>query len=136
MRIWDAKQGRGHGISNPIVMNIQPRSSHTSLIPVKNMRITFWGVRGTCPVFPAPHEVEGYTRQTACYTILRAAEDCARKMAKSGGKLSVEDVLEGPIAPGTIAAYQKKLGLPDFPVYGGETTCIEVETVEGNVIIL
>jgi phosphoribosyl 1,2-cyclic phosphodiesterase len=115
---------------------IHPRSSNTTLIPVRNMRVTFWGVRGTCPVFPAPHEVEEYTRQTACYTILKAAEDCARKAAGSGGKLSVEDVLEGPITAATIEAYQRKLGLPELPVYGGETTCVEVETAEGNVIIL
>jgi phosphoribosyl 1,2-cyclic phosphodiesterase len=115
---------------------IQPRSSNTALIPVRNMRITFWGVRGTCPVFPAPHEVEEYTRQTACYTIMRAAEDCARKAAQSGGRISVEDVLEGPLTAANVAAYQRKLGLPDLPVYGGETTCIEVETRDGHVIIL
>lgn len=119
-----------------MTMHMHPRASHTASIPVKNMRVTFWGVRGTCPVFPAPHEVEEYTRQTACSTILRAAEDCVRKAAKAGGKLSVEEILEGPIDAATVAAYQRKLGLPELPVYGGETTCVEVETAEGNVIIL
>ena len=30
---------------------------------------------------------------------------------------------------------QRRIGLPDLPLYGGDTTCIEVETSEGNKLI-
>ncbi|HYF51037.1 MAG TPA: hypothetical protein VEJ63_16610 [Planctomycetota bacterium] len=109
------------------------RSSSTSLEATGNLRITLWGTQGSCPVFPAPHEVEEYTRRIACYALARAMEDLATR--SKDGPVKVEDLLGGPISEKTVEAYQKKLGLPDVPVYGGETTCVEVETADGNILI-
>ena len=117
-------------------MSTQQRDGHTAMMPIKDMRITFWGVRGSCPNFPAPHEVEEFTRQVAVYSIVKALQDFAAKSQAAGGHVTIEDLLGGPMTQGSMEAYQKKLGLPDLPIYGGETTCIEVETSDGEVIIL
>ncbi len=109
------------------------RSSRTSLQALKALRITQWGVQGSCPIFPMPKEVHEYSRRIAVFALARAIEDMAKK-AKSG-KCSVEDLLGGPPTAENIEKYQQELGLPDVPVYGGETTCIEVETIDGNVLI-
>ncbi len=100
--------------------------------PIKNMRVQFWGVQGSCPYFPAPHEVQEYTRRIALDTLSKAFDDL---MKHSGTAHPVETVLGGPPSPEVLAAYQLKLGLTELPVYGGETTCVEVETNEGNVLI-
>lgn len=105
--------------------------------PVKNLRVRFWGVQGSCPVHPPLYVIKEFSRQVAVFTIERALQDMAACAKSSGdtGHLRIEDVLGGPPSTDTIEAYQKKLGLPDFPVYGGETTCIEVETADGEVLL-
>jgi phosphoribosyl 1,2-cyclic phosphodiesterase len=117
-------------------MSMQPRHGYTALMPAKDLRVTFWGTRGSCSIFPAPHEVEEFTRQVAVYSIVKALQDFAARSQAAGGKITIEDLLGGPMTQGSMEAYQHKLGLPNLPIYGGETTCIEVETSEGNVIIL
>jgi len=119
-------------------MSTQPRAGHsnTTILPVRDLRVTFWGTRGSCPIFPAPHEVEEFTRQVAVYSIVKALQDFAAKSESAGGKLTIEQLLGGPMTQGSMEAYQTRLGLPNLPIYGGETTCVEVETGDGNHIIL
>jgi ribonuclease BN (tRNA processing enzyme) len=100
--------------------------------PIRNMRVTFWGVQGSCPIFPTGREVSEYARRIATYTIERAVKDLAEKAAR--GELTPES-LRRLGAPETAAHYQLELGLPDLPVYGGETTCVEVETAEGDILV-
>src|SRR4051812_25953670 len=108
--------------------------------PVENLRIRFWGVQGSCPVHPPLYVIREYTRQIAVHTLEQAIRDFtarAKRAAASGeaaARVAIEDLLDGPATPEAIEAYQKRLGLPDLPVYGGETTCIEVETADGEVI--
>jgi len=104
------------------------------LQPLKNMRITFWGVQGSCPLFPAPHEVEQYAKRISLDVLQRVFQDIDQK-AKAG-HCSAEQFLGGPITPHSVEQYYKRLGMPEVPVYGGETTCIEVETSDGYIIIL
>jgi hypothetical protein len=108
--------------------------------PVQNLRIRFWGVQGSCPVHPPLYVIREFTRQVAVHTIEQALADMAAKSkgggANGAGCFRVEDLLGGPPSPEAIEAYQRRLGLPDFPIYGGETTCIEVETAEGEVIVI
>ena len=117
-------------------MATQPRSGNTAMLPVKNLRVTFWGVRGSCPIFPAPHEVEEFSRQISVLSVFQTLQDVAKKAAEQGGTIDIEKIIGGPLTQTTVDAYQKKLGQPDLPIYGGETTCVEVETAEGNIIIL
>jgi hypothetical protein len=115
-------------------MDTMYRSSRSNLDTVKNLRITLWGVQGSCPVFPAPREVDEYTRRIAVYALSRAIEDMANKSGRDG-RCSIEDILGGPPTPALLEAYQKRLGLPNVPVYGGETTCVEIETADGDILI-
>src|SRR5688572_12813137 len=119
-------------------MSERSRQGHEADGPVGNLRVRLWGVQGSCPVHPPLYVIKEFTRQVAVFTIERALQDMAAHAKANGGDtgaLRIEDVLGGPPTTDTIEAYQKKLGLPDFPVYGGETTCVEVETADGDVIL-
>ena len=107
-------------------------SAGGAVTPLRNMRVTFWGVQGSCPIFPTNREVNEYARRIATYTIERAVADLAEKATR--GEVTPES-LRRLAAPETAAHYQAELGLPDLPVYGGETTCVEVETVEGDILV-
>ncbi|MGA2498590.1 MAG: MBL fold metallo-hydrolase [Tepidisphaeraceae bacterium] len=52
------------------------------------------------------------------------------------GRCSVEEVVGGAPTPQRLEALLGEIGLPRVPIYGGETTCIQVETSEGSNIIL
>jgi ribonuclease BN (tRNA processing enzyme) len=97
------------------------------------LRVTIWGARGSCEQFPAPKEVAEFMRQIAISTLSRMSEDMLQK-AKDG-RCSLTELIEGELSHDTLEAYQKKIGLPELPVYGGETTCIEVETSDGDILI-
>ncbi len=102
--------------------------------PIKNFRITFWGVQGSCPLFPEPHEVDDYKRQICLDTLTHVLDDIKARM--TNGAIRIEDLLGGPLDASRISAYHKKLSIPDLPVYGGETTCISVETGDGHTILI
>lgn len=102
--------------------------------PIENMRVTLWGVQGSCPIFPTPYGVQEYSRRLAVHVLGRVVEDMQRK--GKDGRCSAEELLGGPLNRETIEAYQQTLGLPDLPIYGGETTSIQIETSEGNMILL
>jgi hypothetical protein len=110
-------------------------SSRTAIQPppVKNLRITLWGCQGSCPIFPAPHEVSEYTRRVQLMALSRAIEDVTQH-AKDG-IVNVKELFGSDINEKSINAYLKKLAIPELPVYGGETTCVEVETSDGNILI-
>lgn len=109
-------------------------ATHGTGVPVKNLRITFWGVQGSCPLFPEPHEVEEYKNQVFLYALGRVFQDLSTRL--TNGHVRIEDLLGGPLNTSTLVAYQRKLGAPELPVYGGETTCISVETGDGHTILI
>jgi len=92
-------------------------SSPKGAAPIRNMRVTFWGVQGSCPIFPTSEEIRDYARQVASYAVSHSSQ----------GETPAPDPGHEPI---------DSPGLPDLPNYGGETSCIEVETSEGNVLVL
>src|SRR5688572_3378181 len=103
--------------------------------PVQNLRIRFWGVQGSCPVHPPLHVVREFMRHVAVSTVQQVVRDMSAKGKPGGGCVRVEDLLGGAPTPQLIDSYQKRLGLPEMPVYGGETTCVEVETADGEIIV-
>lgn len=117
-------------MSQPTTTSVKPAAE----TPIGNLRLRFWGVQGSCPIFPPPAAVEEYKRRVAVEVLCRAMQDVASKT--NGRPFKVEDVLGGPATPENLEAYQRRLGLPLIPVYGGETTCIEVETADGEVLLL
>jgi hypothetical protein len=76
------------------------------------MRITFWGVQGSCPIFPTSEEIHDYAQHVASYAVSHSTHSA-------------------PSNPG-----HPPVDVPDLPNYGGETSCIEVETSEGNILVL
>jgi phosphoribosyl 1,2-cyclic phosphodiesterase len=109
-------------------------AGHTLVQPVKNLRITFWGCQGSCPVFPSPREVAEYTRRVQLMALTRTVENLRQR--SKNGLVNIHDLFGPDLGEQSLNAYLKSLQIPELPVYGGETTCIEVETGDGNIIIL
>jgi hypothetical protein len=103
--------------------------------PIRNLRIRFWGVQGSCPLFPEAHEVADYERLAALDLLNKVLRD-VEKRGNNGSGCKVEDLLGGPLNDANVAAYQKRLGVSDLPVYGGDTTCTSIETADGHVIVI
>ncbi len=101
--------------------------------PIKNLRITFWGVQGSCPIFPTNREVTEYAKIVARDTVERVMRELADKAVN--GHVETEYLRQFATAQ-AAARFQEQLGLPSLPVYGGETTCIEIETSDGHIIVL
>jgi hypothetical protein len=87
-------------------------------------------VQGSCPMFPEPHEVEEYRWMVAQDALQRVLRDL-----KSGGT-SIERLLTMAEDDAAVLKHLQQLGRSELPVYGGETTCVSVETPEGDVIVL
>jgi hypothetical protein len=102
--------------------------------PVKNLRITFWGTQGSVPIFPQLSGVYEYARRSAVDALYRAWKDLSER-ARSG-LWDLDDLKASAPDLKRIDEYQKQLGLVSIPIYGGDTTCCEVETAEGDTILL
>lgn len=102
--------------------------------PIQNMRITFWGVQGSCAIFPTPHGIAEYSRRVSLHTLSRVVNEL--RCEGDASRCGVERLLGGKPTPGNLEAYQRQIGLPELPFYGGETTCVQIETSDGNNIIL
>ena len=100
--------------------------------PDRNMRITFWGVQGSCPIFPTRAEVDEYAGRIAAFVIERTLADLVNLADQ--GRLNPA-ALKTMQTPDAVAEYQRRMGLPVLPVYGGETTCIEVNAADGNTFV-
>lgn len=100
--------------------------------PSYRMRIKLWGVQGSCPVFPRPRDIAEYARQVAVQTLIRAWKDLSDRTAE--GIDAVAQLAREPLDIDRIEAYQARIGLPVLPAYGGETTCLQVDTADGDVI--
>lgn len=98
----------------------------------QNLRVTFWGVQGSCPIFPTQGEVDEYCERVAAFTVQRTLADIAQRMET--GECTPQ-MLRAMATPRQASEYQRKFGLPKLPVYGGDTTCIEVQTCESNTIL-
>jgi phosphoribosyl 1,2-cyclic phosphodiesterase len=103
--------------------------------PIEDLRIRFWGVQGSCPMFPEPHEVEEYRWMVAQDALQRVLRDLRQK-GSDGGAGAVERLLAITDDRAALMTYLRTLGASELPVYGGETTCVSIETAEGNVLML
>lgn len=120
------------------------KESEAAREPIRNMRITFWGTQGSCQYFPKPNEIHDYNRLVALEIVQRIFQNLGQTFGDAGTEslsLSTDpafrELLSGTADESTLRAYlEQRIGLPDPPVYGGETTCVEVETAEGTVIVL
>src|SRR5580698_1103680 len=103
--------------------------------PIRNLRVRFWGVQGRCPLFPESYEVAEYKRMVTQDVIRKMLLDM-QKRAPTGKGLTADELLGGPINDKNLDAYAYHLKLAELPVYGGDTTCISVETPDGDILVL
>ncbi len=91
------------------------------------MRVTFWGTRGSCPAVSGALEIRAYAE-----TVSAAVVDYVReRLQTESGSAELRDLFQR--SPEEI---ESELAIAHPPIFGGETTCVEIETSEGNVIIL
>src|SRR5271169_6646694 len=101
--------------------------------PIRNFRIRLWGVQGSCPMFPEHQQVEEFKRLVVQDVLNKVFRDMNGGNGKSR---TAEEILGGPLTPASIDAYQRHLGLAELPEYGGDTTCLSIETSDGEFIVL
>jgi|GEM_PF-250923 len=101
----------------------------------ENLRIRFWGVQGSCPLFPQSNEVLEYERMIGTILLQKVLADMELH-SRNGKGCNVKDLLGGPLTEKSVLAYQKRLGLSELPIYGGDTTCLSIETSDGYDIVL
>ncbi|MGA2231021.1 MAG: hypothetical protein ABSH22_08995 [Tepidisphaeraceae bacterium] len=85
-------------------------------------------------MFPQTHEVDEFERMIT-YDLLQKIVHDIRDHSHNGHGCTVEDLIGGSVTPERLDAYQRKLGPSNLPVYGGDTTCISVETGDGNILV-
>src|SRR6185437_10442840 len=78
-----AKWFRGRPMTDPTADNSASESGRRP-----NLRVTFWGVQGSCPIFPTQDEVHEFAERIASYTVQRTLRDIAERMER--GECSVE----------------------------------------------
>jgi len=100
-------------------------------MPSFNLRITLWGVQGSFPVSASPQSLEEYSK----YISRHVLEQLLNEMRKHGS-CSPKDLLDGPITPERLDAFVRQMGVPSVPLFGGDTTCIEIQTSDNQTIIL
>ncbi len=93
----------------------------------ENMRVTFWGTHGSYPSFPAPREIRSYAENVSAATVAYVRE---RIQSESGLK-ELRELFQR-----TPKEVESELPIAHPPIFGGETTCVGIETSEGNMIIL
>jgi ribonuclease BN (tRNA processing enzyme) len=105
--------------------------------PIRNLRITFWGTQGSVQHFPSPETIRRFSDQIAVDMIRRVLDDIAARTGDGqAAGVHVEDLLGGPQNDQTIASYFQRLGRDHPLVYGGETTCTEIEASDGHVFVI
>ena len=105
------------------------------MVAIENMRIRFYGTQGSGSTFPSQQERSEYREMLDCELLRHVFEDIKQRSA-DGGKISIEDILGGPLDSATLKAYRNKFELSELRVYGGWTTCVLLETSDGYNIVL
>jgi len=84
-------------------------------------------------MFPEHQQVEEFKRLVVQDVLNKVFRDMNGGNGKSR---TAEEILGGPLTPANIDAYQRHLGLAELPEYGGDTTCLSIETSDGEFIVL
>ena len=122
--------------ASPGVMQTSSTPAPLTAGPVKNLRVTFWGVQGSCSIFPTQREVCEYSRRLSVQTLESALKTLADRMDRGewNGSSPAEE-LRRLAEPPAVEKFLNQLGVPILPTYGGDTTCVEVETGDGDVLV-
>ena len=105
--------------------------------PIDNLRIHFYGVQGSGSTFPAKQERQAFQRMNEFHLLQQVLDDLASH-ADADGRLacSLEDLLGGQRSDRLVMAYRDRFAAEESRVYGGWTTCVRIETADGDDIVL
>ena len=104
--------------------------------PIENMRIRFYGVQGSGSTFPAANEIKDMQVVMDCKLLEAVFKDISTSLAdRKITDLTLEQYLGGPINRKTLLSYRQKFTERQMRVYGGWTTCVHVETAEGDDLV-
>jgi ribonuclease BN (tRNA processing enzyme) len=108
-----------------------------SQAPVENLRIHFYGVQGSGSVFPARSDRQAVRQLLEQRLLEQVFLDLAQMADPATGKigLTVEQILGGPLCAETLDSYRRKFLIPEPRAYGGWTTCIWIETADGDDLV-
>ena len=104
--------------------------------PIENMRIHFYGVQGSGSIFPSKAEREE-ARLHADLDLLQRVFDDLSQYLNHRDKLAapLEALLGGPVNRKNLEAYRHQFRLQEPRSYGGWTTCVRIETSDGNDLV-
>ena len=103
---------------------------------IENMRIRFYGVQGSGSTFPATNEIRDMQAVMDCRLLEAVFKDIFTSLAdRKITDRTLEQYLGGPINRKTLLSYRQKFAERQIRVYGGWTTCVHVETAEGDDIV-
>lgn len=104
---------------------------------IAHLRIHFYGTQGSGSIFPSAAEREAFNRQISVELLTQVFDDLGRHADGSGRiNATVEEIIGGPVTPRMLLAYAQRFDVPEPRVYGGWTTCVHIETVDGYDIVL
>lgn len=105
---------------------------HRVAVTMGAARVTFWGTQGSVPVAPdsgATTDYQGFVAEHTLRAVLEQfKKDGGAELRRLAG-MAEKELEEG------LEQVLRGVATPCLPTYGGETTCITVETDEGNVLI-
>jgi phosphoribosyl 1,2-cyclic phosphodiesterase len=103
---------------------------------IQHLRIHLYGTQGSGSIFPSREERRAIRRREQIDLLQRVFMDLSRRTNAEGRIMaSIEDVLGGPVSHDRLAAYADRFDVPEPRVYGGWTTCVRLETADGDDIV-
>ena len=103
---------------------------------VTNLRLHVYGTQGSGSIFPSRDERLAFQRQSEIDLLKLVFEDLLQHAGPDGAiNRSVEQILGGPLETKTLARYASRFSPPEPRVYGGWTTCLRIETADGDDIV-
>ncbi len=105
--------------------------------PAPNLLIHMYDVQGSGSVFPSRADRLAVRRLLEQQLLEQVFQDLALRADPVTGeiRLTVEELLGGPISPQNLDAYRTRFQIPEPRTYGGWTTCVWIETGDGDDLV-
>lgn len=104
---------------------------------IENLRIHFYGVQGSGSIYPSLKDRRAYQAVTEHELLQQIFTDFQQRTGPDGRlNTTVEELIGGPLTRATLEAYRNRFDIPKARIYGGWTTCVRIETADGDDIVL
>ena len=101
-----------------------------------NLRIHFYGVQGSGSIFPPLAERRQQREYSDAELLELVFKDLAERAGTDGKlNLSVEEIIGGALNRRNVVAYRNRFAPEEPLVFGGWTTCVRIETADGDDIV-